>query len=168
MGSAGIPSETVRAVSRRSVFRRRLIASVWATSLLLQQGCYNSVPVVGASMIPAGEVTITVNDRGRTMLGSRLGTLLDNLTGRIVRADSTQVEIAVSTATDVRGTMARWGGERFVIPREGIGTMVEKKVAKKRSWMLAGAIVAGLAVILITIKSVGKGDRNPDPDPNPI
>jgi hypothetical protein len=46
--------------------------------------------------------------------------------------------------------------------------MVEKKVAKKRSWMLAGAIVAGVAVLLITIKSVGKGDRNTDPDPNPI
>lgn len=168
MHAVNTPSDSDRLISKRAMLRRRLVASAVTFSLLLQQGCYSATPVAGASTMPQGEVTITVNDRGRTLLGSRLGTLLDNLTGRIVRADSVQVEMAVNTATDVRGSMARWGGERFVVPREAIGTMVEKKVAKKRSWLLAAAVVGGLSLLLLIAKSAGKGDNNRDPDPPPI
>ena len=77
--------------------------------------------------------------------------------GRIVRADSMQVEMAVETAEDVRGKLARWGGERFTIPREGINSVIEKKVSKKRTWLLVGGIAVGIVSFFLGIKAVGTG-----------
>jgi len=136
---------------------------------MLQLGCYNAVPVTGAAVTPVGEVTIRVNDRGRLLVGNRLGPLVDKLQGRIVRADSLQVEMAVELAEDVRGNIARWGGERFVIPREGINTIDEKKLSKKRTWLLVGAIAVGLAVFYVGGRALAffgsEGTVEPGPDP---
>ena len=137
---------------------------------MLQPGCYNAVPVTGAALTPIGEVTIVVNDRGRLLVGNRLGPLVETLKGRIVRADSLQVEMAVETAEDVRGKLARWGGERFTIPREGINSVIEKKVSKKRTWLLVGGIAVGIVSFFLGIKAVGKGgsEGGEGPGPNPI
>lgn len=168
MNAVGVRDDAHRSTARRSQFRRRLIASVCASSLFLQ-GCYNAVPVVGAAPLPRGDVTIRMNDRGRLLVGNRLGPLVDKLQGRIVSADSGQVEIAVELAEDVRGRVARWGGERFTIPREGINTMNEKRLSKKRSWLLVGAIAVGVAAFYIGGKALSlfgsNGTVEPGPDP---
>jgi hypothetical protein len=170
MNSVSITPEAHKRQAHRASFRRRLIASVCAASLMLQQGCYSAIPVTGASTMPRGEVTIRVNDRGRLLIGNRLGPLVDKLQGRIVRADSTQVEMAVELAEDVRGTVARWGGERFTIPREGINTIDEKKLAKKRTWFLVGAIAAGVVLFFATgvARTFFGSEGTIEPGPDPI
>ena len=148
--------------SQGGLLRRRAIASALAAALMLQQGCYNATPVVGAATLPAGLVTIQVNDRGRLLVGNKLGSLVDKVVGRIVHADSVNIEVAVETAQDARGSFARWGGEKFTIPREGIGTMNEKKVSRWRTGLLLGGIVVGLIVGLLTINgSAFGGDGSP-------
>jgi len=131
---------------------------------MLQLGCYNATPVVGAATLPAGLVTIQVNERGRLLVGNKLGSLLDKVVGRIVRADSVNIEIAVETAEDVRGSLARWGGEKFTIPREGIATMNQKKVSRWRTGLLLGGIVVGLIIGLLAINGTsfgGDGGQTP-------
>lgn len=161
--------EHQRRRSQGAQLRRRAIASFLAGSLMLQLGCYNTTPVVGAATLPAGLVTIQVNERGRLLVGNKLGSLVDKVVGRIVRADSVNVEVAVETAQDVRGSLARWGGEKFTIPREGIGTMNEKKVSRWRTGFLIGGIVLGLIVGLLTLNgSSFGGDGSVDPQPTPI
>lgn len=172
MNSVGARDDSQRftlwSVSKRVQLRRRIIASVCASSLFLQ-GCYNAIPVAGASALPRGEVTIRMNDRGRLLVGNRLGPLVDKLQGRIVRMDSLQVEMAVELAEDARGSIARWGGERFTIPREGINSMNEKQLSKKRSWLLVGAIAVGVAAFYIGGKALSlfgsNGSVDPGPDP---
>ncbi|MEO7997969.1 MAG: hypothetical protein ABI852_11020 [Gemmatimonadaceae bacterium] len=157
-------------ISKYATLRRRATALLCASSLMLQQACYNSVAVAGASAAPVGPVTITVNERGRILVGNRLGSLVDHVVGRIVRADSVNVEVAVETAEDVRGNMARWGGEKFTIPREGIQSMTAKKVSRVRTGLLLGGIVVGILVGLLTLHG-GKSGSNglpPDGGGNPI
>lgn len=156
-------------ISRRATWRRRATATLCAFSLMLQQACYTSVPVAGVMPAPTGPVKITINERGRVLVGSKLGTLVDNVQGRIVRSDSVSVEVAVEIAEDVRGTPVRWGGERFTIPREGIQSTTTKKVARGRTALLLGGIIVGVLVGLLTIngaKSSSNGNGGgPGPDP---
>ena len=148
---------------RAALLRRRAIASVMAASLMLQQACYNTTPIVGVATLPAGLVTIQVNERGRLLVGNKLGSLVDKVVGRIVRADSLNVEVAVETAQDVRGGLARWGGEKFTIPRDGIDTMNEKKASRWRTGLLLGGIVVGLIVGLLTINGSSFGGDSGQP-----
>ncbi|MBC8090153.1 MAG: hypothetical protein H7Z40_23085 [Phycisphaerae bacterium] len=169
MNSVNVTHDMQVVLGKRAMWRRRLIASVCAASLMLQQGCYNAVPVTGAAPPPSGTVTIRVNDRGRLLVGSRLGPLVDKLQGRIVRSDSLQVEMAVDVAEDVRGSIARWGGERFVIPRDGISAINEKKLSKKRTWLLVGVMAAGLAIFYAGGRALSffgsSGTEGPGPEP---
>lgn len=151
------------AASRLAMLRRRGLATLCATALMLQQGCYRTVPVAGASTLPQGTVTITVNDQGRLMVGNRLGSLLDHVTGRIIRADADTLHVAVETAHDVRGVFARWGGEPFSIPRAGVASITEKKTDKKRTALVIGGIALGLVLGLLGLKGKSSGSDGPKP-----
>ena len=162
--ASGLSRERQRGRTQGALLRRRTIACVLSASLMLQLGCYTTIPVTGAATLPAGLVTIQVNERGRLLVGNKLGSLVDKVVGRIVRADSVNIEIAVETAEDVRGSLARWGGEKFTIPREGIGTMSTKKTSRWRTGLLLGGIVVGLIVGLLSINgSVFGGDGGTQP-----
>ena len=160
---------TVMRVSGRTMFRRRAIALVCSASLFVQTACYQSVPVMGASPQPKGLVTIIINERGRLLLGTKLGTLLDHLDGRIVQADSSSVEMVVDAAVDARDTRVNWGGEHFVIPRDAIGTMTEKKISRKRTFLLIGGIIAAIVVSAVglvkNVFSSGGPDAGTGPPP---
>lgn len=162
------PSAQAR-ISKRAVRRRQATATLCMASLMLQQACYTSTPVAGMANTITGPVTLTVNERGRVLVGSKLGTLLDHVDGRIVRSDSVSVEVAVETAEDVRGSMARWGGERVTFPREGIQSMTAKKLARGRTALLVGGVLVGIIGGILGIKGrKNSSDGKPgggDPDP---
>ena len=167
--TASLPA-AYRQVTSRAMLRRRIIAAVCSAALFMQTACYNAVPVEGVVAQPKGVVTININDRGRLLLGAKLGTLLDRLEGHVMRADSTSVDMAVATAVDARNARVNWGGERFVIPREAIGGMTEKKISRKRTFLLIGGIIA---VIIVSatglVKSVfGSGGPDTGTGPDPI
>lgn len=145
-------------ISKHAMLRRRATALLCASSLMLQQACYNITPVTGAATVPTGNVEITINERGRVLLGNRLGSLLDRVNGRIVRADSVNVEVAVQTSQDVKGSLARWDGDRVTIAREGIASIVEKKPNRKRTAILTGIILGGIAIGLAAL--IGLKDRS--------
>ena len=157
-------------VSTRTMFRRRVIATICSTSLFLQTACYNSIPVAGDTTVPRGDITIEINDRGRQLVGAKLGSLVDHVEGRIVRANANEVEVAVNAAVSARGDRANWGGEHFTIPREGIGAMRERKLNKRSSWLLAGAIFVGAVAILAGIvkNAFASGDPSGGSEPPPI
>lgn len=157
------------ASTRRAMLRRRGLATLCTAALMLQQGCYRTVPVAGARDVPHGTVTITVNDQGRLMVGNRLGSLLDHVTGRIIRADADTLHVAVETAHTVRGDFARWGGEPFSIPRAGVASITEKKTDKTRTALVIGGIVVGLVLGFLGLKGKSSGsDGGTIPTPNPI
>ena len=94
---------TVMGVSNRAMFRRRVIATICSASLIMQTACYKVVPVDNnAPARPAALVTVDINERGRLIVGAKLGTLTEHVDGKIVRSDANEIEIAVTTAIDAR------------------------------------------------------------------
>ncbi|MGV3707926.1 MAG: hypothetical protein ACO1Q7_03730 [Gemmatimonas sp.] len=150
------------------VLRRRATALLCMVSLSVQQACYNYVPVAGMAELPKGPVVIKVNDRGRVLMGQKLGPLVDQIDGRVVRMDSVNVEVAIETAEDVRGNIARWGGERFTVPREGMTSMTIKKVSKFRSIALAAGIVGAIILGALAVGSSVFSGQDPDDPTVPI
>ncbi|MES2523335.1 MAG: hypothetical protein V4617_11600 [Gemmatimonadota bacterium] len=136
----------------RSARARRVVCCLLASSMVLQAGCYTYAPLQLSEPRPAKTVGVVVNDRGRTLLGERVGALTDRIDGTIISVDSANVVMTVSRVTDLRGKSSTWTGERITIPRDAIQGFRERKISKLRTLLLLGgaalAIVATLATSL--------------------
>lgn len=147
---------------------RHIIAGLWAAGLLLQFGCYRNVPVVGMREVPNVPVSITLNDKGRTLFGAKFGNLVDRFDGRLLAADSAKVEIAIGQAVDAKGAFVNWADERAVVPRDAIRSLTARRVSQKRTWSIIGAISGAVLVLFLLISKNGFGADDPVPDPTPI
>jgi hypothetical protein len=145
-------------VSRNAMRVRRGVSAVCAGALFMQvTACYTAVPVQATGAPIRGLSTITVNDRGRLLVGAKLGSLLDRMDGRITGADSTSVQITVGSVWDVRGGMVNWGGEPVSVPREGIAQITQRRVEKTGTSLILGGIVAGLIGLYAALRHNGSG-----------
>jgi hypothetical protein len=131
---------------RGSAFRKAVLLLSLCT-LSLQWGCYSYLPVQSAPPLVSEKMAVALNDRGRLLLGDRLGANVDRVEGVLVSADSAGIVMDVSGIKDLRGGSAVWSGERVTIPNDAIMGFRPRKLSKARSLLLAGAVVGVLAVI---------------------
>jgi len=132
-------------------------------------GCYTYVPLDTSVGVPAGRhVAVEITDQGRAELGTRLGTGVVRLEGTITRSDSQDVDMNVWRVAQIGGVTSRWSGESVRFRRDYVAGMQARTLNKGRSYIVAGAAVAGI-VLLMTSNDlfggfIGGGD-SPDPPP---
>jgi hypothetical protein len=80
-----------------------------------------------------------------------MGPFVESVEGILAGEDSTVVRLKVNRVLYARGGSALWSGETVEIPRDGILGFQGREFSKQRSWLLAGATVAVVAVSLLTI-----------------
>lgn len=155
------------AIRGQTLLSRRLLSAVCAGSLALQIGCYSYAPVQGQPPAKPDRISITLNDRGRTLLAERVGPLLDRIEGRFVSADSTNVVVAVSRVVNLRKEATNWTGEKVSIPREGILGYQDRPYSRSRTFALVGALVGGLVLVItsISLAVVAGSGKKDDPTP---
>lgn len=152
-------------------FRARLVRSagsylcIWA--LALQMACYSYAPVQSSPPPQPREIGVVINDRGRVILGERVGALVDRIDGRIVSIDSQNVVMNVFRVTDLRGNGSTWTGEQVSIPREAILGYRERKVSKLKVLVLIGAAVLAVVTVLSTSLDVFGDPKTDPPGPPP-
>ncbi len=152
------------ATSRARAFRRAgSFLGVWA--LTLQTACYSYAPLQTATPQPK-QMGVVINDRGRTLLGERVGELVDRIDGQVISIDSQTVVIDVFRVTDLRGNGSTWTGERVNIPREGVLGFRERKLSTIKVLALVGVAAVAIAALLSTSLDVF-GDPKTDPPPEP-
>ena len=145
---------------------RPAIGSLWAAALLLQVGCYSYLPVQPS--LPAGpqrEIAVVISDRGRVLLGERVGASVDRIDGRIEKRENGSITMAVFRVTDLRGNTATWTGEQVTIPDEAILGYRPRKLSKIKTVLLIGAMAAGVLLTLGTsldIFGMPSGDKPGD------
>lgn len=134
------------AVTRRA---RRAVCLLWITGLALQAGCYSYLPMQSA---PPPEntpvVALMIGDRGRTLIGERVGSLVEQIEGRIIRRDSAQITMQVHKVIDVRGNHSTWTGEEVVIPNEAVMGYRTRKLSKLKTALLVGGGIVALVLTL--------------------
>lgn len=134
---------TVR--SRSETIAQRSVSSLCALALALQIGCFSYLPVQSTPPVPAQQVSVVLNDRGRVLLGDRVGASVDRIDGKVVSRQDGTLVLDVYRVTDLRGNTATWTGERVSIPEEAVIGYRARKISKFKTLLLVGTIA--LAII---------------------
>ena len=136
--------------SRSETIAQRSVSVLCALALALQIGCFSYLPVQSTPPAPAQQVAIVINDRGRVLLGDRVGASVDRIDGKVVSRQNGALVLDVYRVTDLRGNTATWTGERVSIPEEAILGYRARKLSKFKTFLLVGTIA------LAIISSLGK------------
>ena len=131
--------------SRSETIAQRSVSVLCALALALQIGCFSYLPVQSTPPAPAQQVGIVINDRGRVLLGDRVGASVDRIDGKVVSRQDGAIVLDVYRVTDLRGNTATWTGERVSIPEDAILGYRARKLSKFKTLLLVGSIA--LAII---------------------
>ena len=130
-----------------------------AAMLLLPSatGCYES-HAVRTTVLPAGtQVSLSITDRGRVALGPQLGEGVLRLNGRVAQASDSMYVVRVSSVDYLAAPTGHWTGEEIKVPRDYVASVAERRLSRKRSWVMAGIVVGAIAVVAAGIKIIGGG-----------
>lgn len=141
------------------------MAVVCMGSVALQIGCYTYLPVQSQPPQTADRVSVSINDRGRVLLAERIGPLLDRVEGKVIRADSAVVVLAVSRVVPLKGDATNWIGEEVSIPRDAILGFQARPLSKPRTFALVGAVLGGLLALALSVSLAVSGTGPVDPAP---
>lgn len=100
------------------------------------------------------EVAVELNDRGRLLVGNRLGEAVLRVDGRVVSSTESDVTLSVTRTVLLQGSSVVWMGEEVSIPREGLRGFRVREFSRARTIfftagivLLVGAVVAGFGII---------------------
>lgn len=133
---------------------------------LALSACYVSVPVQSSQLAPGQRVRVELTDMGSDSLARYLGPGVSSVDGRLVQRSDSSFGVSVSQVQLRNGSDQFWKGESVTIPRVSIAGVQERRISKLRSFLLAGAVVAG--AVLITSAAAGDNSgRSSKPPPPP-
>ena len=133
-------------------------------------GCYSYVPLDTSTGIEAGEhIAVEITDRGRAELSDKLGSGVLRLEGTLTGTDSVDLVMDVWRVQQVGGPTARWSGETVRFRREYASNVQARTLNRGKTYLVAGAAVAGLIVFSKSLGlfgfSTGGEDSGPQPPP---
>jgi hypothetical protein len=140
--------EASRSQLRRAV--RAAIGGGWAVVATALGGCTSFLAVQSTPPAQAtAEVGVVINDRGRELLGDRIGAYVERIDGRIEKRENGQLTMQVYRVTDLRGNTSTWTGEVVTFPESAVLGYRPKTLSKFKTGLLLGAVTA---VILTTLR----------------
>lgn len=144
---------------RGSGWPRRLTAGLCAVAMATQLACHTYLPPQDVVPVSGKEVAVELNDRGRSLVGHKLGESVVRVEGRLIGSTDSEVTLSVTRTVMLQGSSAVWTGEQVVIPREGVRSFRLKEFSRGRSVMLAVAVVAGIAIFggILSLVAGGNG-----------
>jgi hypothetical protein len=132
-------------------------------------GCYAYAPLETSTGVQAGEhVAVEITDRGRAELSDRLGSGVLRLEGTLTRSDSVDLVLNVWRVRQIGGPTARWSGESVRLRREYASSVQTRTLNRARTFLIAGAAVAGVVVFTKQFGLFGfatGGDDQVEPPP---
>jgi len=118
--------------------------------------CYNYAPLATPTPEPGTSVAVTLSDAGSDQLARYLGPDAFVVRGRYVGNDERGLLLSVTEVERRRGWAESWAGETVALPDHDIAALEVRRLAKGRSFLLAGAGVVGV-VAVGTIALTGGG-----------
>jgi hypothetical protein len=114
--------------------------------VLLLCGCYVNVPLA-TSPDPGTRVHVQLTDAGSVDLARYLGPNVIAVDGRLLDGTDSSISVSVNQVSMRSGDEQFWKGETVNLPRRAIAFIQRKKLSPWRSGLIAGAFVAGIALI---------------------
>jgi hypothetical protein len=110
-------------------------------------GCYVNTPLVTTVPEPGTRLHVQLTDDGAQSLARYLGPNVAYIDGRLIQRQDSGMTLSVNSTTARTGEQQSWKGENVQIPKSAVATVEQKKVSKWRTALVAGVVVAGVAVI---------------------
>ena len=129
-----------------SILVRASMRRVTAAALVLLSACYNYTPVEGGASAVGREVVLELSERGSIDLAPRLGAQLRSVSGRISGFTDDAYLVAVTQTTSRAGVETLWRGESAVVPRADVVSVGDRRLDKRRSWIVVGLTALGVAL----------------------
>jgi len=107
-------------------------------------GCYNYNPLTTPSPEPQTYIAARLTDSGSVELARYLGPGVFVVRGRYLGDDDRGLLVSVSSVEMTRGDEVSWAGETVALPTSHIASLEVRRLAKGRSWLLAGLGLTGL------------------------
>lgn len=132
---------------------------MWGAAPLLGvvAGCYAYAPLPTLEPMPETRVALVLSDVGRVGAGSDMGPGVARIEGALVRSTDSDYTLRVTGVTDIRGRESRWSGESYSVRRAWVGNAYERRFSKPRTYLLVGALTAGVATFVATRHLLGIG-----------
>ncbi len=131
-------------------------------------GCYTYAPLDTSTGAQVGEhIAVEVSDRGRVELGERLGSGIVRLEGTLTRTDSQDLVMNVWRVRSIGGETSRWSGESVRFRRDLAASVQMRYLNRTRTYLVAGAAVAGLVLFTKSFDLFGSFVGGSDPGEGP-
>lgn len=127
----------------------------------VSSGCYVYPPVV-TTPSPGVELRLDLNDRGRAALGDLIGPSAVKVEGVLRSPPDTAYVLGVTSVTYSRGNANKWSGEPLTVSKDFVVNTTQRTFSRSRTWLTAGGMAAGLAVLIATRGLFGRGSEPPD------
>ncbi len=132
-------------------WRGRRQVAVLIGSLHVFAACYQYVPARSLPTV-GSRVVLEINDDGRVALRDQLGPGIVRLEGRLSAVEGTDMVVAASSVTQIRGQAVPVDSVRVRVSQGHVERMDERRLSRSRTWIVIGGAVAIVAAFF-----VGKG-----------
>lgn len=130
-----------------------------APALCLLCACYESIPISLGNVAPGMKLRVSLTDAGGDSLARYLGPGVERVDGKLIQKSDSTVSLSVSEISMRSGQDQYWKGEAVVLPRYSVATVQQRRIAKTRSILLGGALIAALSTLRLT-GAIGGSNSN--------
>jgi hypothetical protein len=134
---------------------------------LLGGGCYTSRPLDLSALPPGQVVTLTLTPVGTDAVTALVGPQVERLEGELVRASPDSFDLRLLRTARQDGREDPWQRQRVQLARAQVASVTERRLDKKRSWLLGAAILAAAVALGAAVSTAGTDGSEPQPIPSP-
>lgn len=143
---------------------RRVVAL--ASLLSFFTACYVERPVTAATPAPSTRIIAQLTDTGAAAMANTIGPAATAVEGVVAQGDANTWTLRLVRVEQRGGTSTAWNRELVTFPRYALTNAREKRLDKKRSWIVGGIIAAAIvAGTLLFSSGVTGGGGGGEPVP---
>jgi hypothetical protein len=117
--------------------------------------CYTYATPSTPTPEPGRHVAVRLTPEGTKSLANQLGPTIVEVTGEVLRADSTGLQLAVQQVENNRQISTDWKGEQVTIPRADVADVRERRLSLAGTGLLGGMVAGGLVAAYALIGGQG-------------
>ena len=137
--------------------------AVALASLLALAACYVERPLGTSVPAPETRIAAQLTDQGTVDMANLIGGGAISVEGVVTTADASSWELSLLKVRNREGQTVTWNRERVVFPRSVLTNARERNLDTTRSWIAAGALLAGAVLASVLFDVVGGGSETSTP-----
>jgi hypothetical protein len=138
-----------------------------ATLISFCTACYSERPLTAPAPAQASRIIAQVTDTGAVTMANVIGPAALSVEGVVAEADAGTWKLHLLRVEQRGGMSSRWNRELVTFPRYALTNAREKRLDKRRSWIVAVALTAAIVAGTLLFGSALGGDDGPGGEPVP-